>query len=87
MPKTAQQKMNEFFNEADATRATMKAFADASRENYGSHAYAAGYFESMVVTLTLQLPKAKRDEVRREFEQLATKQRNEVLLKTIKEAQ
>lgn len=85
MRKTAQQKLNEFFSESDATRATVKAFTDAAYENYGSHAYSAGWLESTVVSLIMQLPKAKREEMRKDFETQAQKQRNQALATTIKE--
>ena len=86
MAKTAQQKLNEFFNETDETRAAVKAFSDASYENYGGHAYAAGWLESTVVQLIMELPKKRREEMRQQFAEQAKKHQQEALLKTIKES-
>jgi hypothetical protein len=47
------------FNETnfDTMRLVMKAFASASRENYQSHSYAAGYYESTILRMFTLLPK------------------------------
>jgi hypothetical protein len=84
--KTARDTLNEFFAESDQTRATVKAFADAAYENYGSHAYAAGYLESMVATIIMKLPKAARKELRQELETAALKQREAKMICDIKGA-
>lgn len=78
MAKSAQQRLNAFFDESDATRATIKAFSDAAYEAYGTHSYAAGYLESAITGLIMQLPKAKREEARRDFEQAALRQRQTI---------
>ena len=75
MAKSAQQKINEFFDESDVTRRTVKAFSDASYDNYGSHSYAAGYLESTIVSLIMQLPRAQREAARRDLVEAALKQR------------
>lgn len=85
MRKTAQQKLNDFWAESDETRAVIKAFQDASNDNYGSFSYAAGYLGEAVVNLIMQLPKAKREEARKEFADAAKKQSDAALLRTLKE--
>lgn len=85
MAKSAQQKLNEFFSESDETRAAVKAFTDAAFKNYEGYAYAAGWLESAFVQVVMQLPKAKREEIRREYAEMAKKQMDQYLLKQIKE--
>lgn len=85
MAKSAQQKMNEFFSESDETRAVVKAFSDAAFKNYEGFGYAAGYLESAFVGVVMQLPKAKREAIRREYAELAKRQMDQYLLKQIKE--
>ena len=47
------------FNETnfDTMRIVMKAFADASHKNYKSHSYAAGFYESTIMSMFPLLPK------------------------------
>ena len=47
------------FNETnfDTMRIVMKAFTDASYKNYGSHSYAAGYYETTILRMFPLLPK------------------------------
>lgn len=84
--RSARDLLNEFFAESDQTRATVKAFTEAAYENYGSHAYAAGYLESMVATIIMKLPKAARKELRQELETAALKQLESKMLSEIKGA-
>ena len=86
MAKSASQKWEEYLSEIRETSSAINEFTKASFDNYGNYAYAAGYLESMIRDLINQLPKAKRAEVRNRFLALAQTQKNELLLKTIKEA-
>ena len=86
MAKSAAQKFDEYLNECRETSSAINEFTKASFDNYGNYAYAAGYLESMIKDLIIQLPKAKRAEIRNRFLALAQTQKNELLLKTIKEA-
>jgi phage-related tail protein len=86
MAKSAAQKWDEYLSESRETSSAINEFTKASFENYGNYAYAAGYLESMIKDLIIQLPKAKRAEVRDRFYALAQTQKNELLLKTIKES-
>lgn len=64
MRKSAMQKWNETCKEVAETRAAAKSFSDKKLAQYNSHSYAAGYLESLVVELIMQLPKAKRAQYR-----------------------
>lgn len=87
MAKSATQRLNEFWGETDTTRAVLKEFGDACLKNFGSHSYAAGWLESVVVQLIMELPKKRREEMRQEFALQARKHQKEVLLKTMKESE
>ena len=50
-----------------------KDFADASRGVYGSHAYAAGYFESMAAQMFRSLSVAEQQRFLREMRETANK--------------
>lgn len=85
MAKSAAQKWDEYLAECRETSAAVSEFTAAAYENYGSYSYASGYLESMIKDVINQLPKAKRVEIRNRFLALAQQQKNEHLLKTIKE--
>jgi len=68
MSKTAQQKMNEFWNESDKTRSVIKDMSDKSFEAKGSFSYAAGVLESILVDAIMELPKARREYYRQHVE-------------------
>ena len=85
MAKSAQQKFNEYLDECRETNDVINEFVNASYENNDrNYGYAAGYLESMIKEVITQLPKAKRAEIRKRFSDMAQKQRNEHLLKSIK---
>lgn len=73
MSKTAQQKMTAFINECDRTRLLASNFVEASYSKNSSYSYAAGYLESMIVGLIMELPKARRESYRAQLEQAAQK--------------
>jgi hypothetical protein len=85
MAKSAAQKWDEYLGECRETSEAVSEFVKAAHDNYGNYSYAAGYLESMIKDVINQLPKAKRVEMRNRFDALAQTQRNELLLKTIKE--
>jgi hypothetical protein len=84
MPKSAQQKFNEYLDECRETNIAVNEFTKASYDNHGGYAYATGYFESVVKDLIGQLPKAKRAELRKQFLDMAQKQKNEALINQLK---
>lgn len=83
MAKSAQERFNEFLNECGETRNSIKEFQDAAYENYRSHSYSAGFLESKLVDVIMELPKQKRAELRTLFRQQAEKQRREVMARAI----
>lgn len=86
MAKSATQKFDEYLNESRETSKAINDFTAAAYDNYGNYAYAAGYLESMIKEVILQLPKAKRAELRDRFNTLAQTQKNELLMKQIKDS-
>lgn len=84
MPKSAQQKFNEYLDECRETNDAVNQFVNASFENYKNYAYAAGSLATIVNDLIRELPKAKRAEMRDRFYSMADKQKHEFLIKTIK---
>ena len=86
MAKSASQKFDEYLRESRETNDAINEFTKASYDNHGTYAYAAGYLESMIKEVILQLPKAKRAELRGRFATLAQTQKNELLLKQIKDS-
>ena len=85
MAKSAQQRFNEYLEECRETNDAVNEFTKSSYENYKGYAYAAGALESIVKDLISELPKARRAELRQRFYDMAQKQKNEFLLKQIKE--
>lgn len=60
MAKSAAEKLQDFMNECHGTRAVLKEFTDVTRAKYGDFGYAAGYLESLMVDILMELPKARR---------------------------
>ena len=73
MSKSAQQKFNEFCNESSDTRNYVRAFVRASYDKHGSYGHAAGYLESLVGNLIMELPKSKRESARADLMKAALK--------------
>jgi len=77
MRKSAQQKMNEFFDEMDALRGAVSRLQVASSEKYQSMAYSSGFLGETLIDAIMMLPKAKREEFRQRLsakaDQLANK--------------
>jgi len=70
--KSAAEKLQNFLNECHGTRAVIKEFVDVAQEQHG-YGYAAGYLESVMVDIIMELPRARRDAFR---EQLSNKAYN-----------
>jgi hypothetical protein len=86
MAKSAQSKFNEYLDECRETNNAVNEFVKASYENNDrSYSYAAGYLESMIKEVITELPKARRAEIRKRFLDMAQTQKNEQLIKSIKE--
>jgi hypothetical protein len=87
MPKSAQQKFNEYLDECRETRDAINELEQAARENHdGSYAYACGVYTVLLGDVISMLPKAKRAEIREQLLRTAQKQKNEHLAKMIKES-
>ena len=85
MPKSAQQKFNEYLDESRTTRNAINEVESASRDNCdGSYAYACGYFSALLGDVIAELPKARRAEIREQLLRTAQNQKNELLSKQIK---
>jgi hypothetical protein len=78
MARTARDKWAEHLEECRANREAIKAFTEASREAQGNYAYAAGYLESFLGGVIAELPKLRRQEVRRELLAAAATQRTQI---------
>lgn len=85
MRKTAQQKFNEYLDECRETAQAVNEFINRSHENCQGYAYATGALSTIVQEIIAQLPKAKRAEYRQRFLDLAQGQKNEFLIKKIRE--
>jgi hypothetical protein len=88
MPKSAQQKFNEYLDECRETREAMGAFEKAVQDKYdgSGYAYIAGYLMTQLQDAITHLPKAKRQEFRENFLRAAKKFEQENLINKIKEA-
>ena len=88
MPKSAQQKFNEYLDECHQTSDAVSALEKAVQEKYDNHGYAylAGYFMMQFKDVVSELPKAKRAEVRERILREATRFEQENLINKIKEA-
>lgn len=87
MPKTAQQKFNEYLDECRETRDAINELEKASRENHdGSYAYSCGVFSMLLGDIIAELPKARRAEIREQMLRTAQKQKNELMAKKIKDS-
>jgi hypothetical protein len=52
---------------------------EAQRENYNGYAYSAGWLQSMLTQVWMQLPKAKRERVLEDVKEQTIKQLKEVV--------
>ena len=75
---------NDIWTERELTRNSIKAFTDAAFANYGTHAYGAGYLESLLASVVMDLPKAKREQLRKDMQAAAIQQEYKQLVTTIK---
>ena len=65
----------------DTMQLVLKSFSEAARQNHGSHAYAAGYYESTVLRMFAFLPKKAQKGFIEEFVRAAQKQEQEIIKK------
>lgn len=88
MPKSAQQRFNEYLDECAETREALGAFERAVHEKYdgSGYAYIAGYLMTQLQDAITHLPKAKRQEFRETFRRAAQKFEHENLINKIKDS-
>jgi len=86
MPKTAQDKFDEYLAECRETTDAVNEFINSSHENYGSYAYATGALQCIVTEVIGELPRARRAAYRERLYKLAQQQKNETLARALKEA-
>jgi hypothetical protein len=88
MPKSAQDKFNEYLNECRETRDALSAFERAVHEKYdgSGYAYIAGYMMMQLQDAITHLPRARRAEFRDSFRQAAQKFEHENLIRKIKDS-
>ena len=65
----------------DTMKIVLKAFQDAAYDNYGSHSFAAGYLESLVVSMLPNLPKRMQKVFIEDMVRATKKQEQEVINK------
>jgi len=88
MARSAQDKFNAYLDECRETNDAINEFVKASYDNNDrTYSYAAGYLQSMIKDVISELPKARRAELRKKFLALAQTQKNEFLIKTLKETE
>lgn len=85
MAKSAREKFDEYLSECRETSDAVNEFLNCSYEHYKSYAHAAGSLCTIVQEVIRELPKAKRVEFRERFYSMAKKQKEEHLIKILKE--
>lgn len=69
----SQDLLDRHLDESQLTRDVIRNFTNTSYYRHGSYDYAAGFMESAVISLIMQLPKAKREEARKMFNEAFSK--------------
>jgi len=85
MPKSAQQKFNEYLEDCHATSDAISELTNATNEYYNGYAFAAGYLGMQLGDAIALLPKAKREEFRNRLIRKAEETRHKILIETIKD--
>ena len=65
----------------DTLNIGLKAFSEAAKKNYGTHAFEAGYLQSVVISLVPLLPKKQQKILIEDMVRATQKQEKEVLQK------
>jgi hypothetical protein len=85
MPKSAQQKWNEYLDECRTTSDAVSELTNATNEYYNGYAFAAGFLGMELANAIGMLPKAKREEFRARLIRKAEETRHKILIETIKD--
>jgi len=86
MPKSAQQKFNEYIEESQSTMAAINEVTQSTNQRYQGYGYAAGCLGVILADAIGELPRARRAEFRARLAKISDKARHEHLLNTIKDA-
>lgn len=87
MAKTAQQKFNERLEQRREFAAIINEFEQAAVEAYdGSYSYACGWFNGMLLSMIMDLPKTQRDMVRDALQNQTQNLKNQHLVDVIAKA-
>ncbi len=65
----------------DTLNIVLKAFSEAAHKNFGSHAYEAGYLQSVIISLVPVLPKRQQKILIEDMVRAAKKQEKQVIEK------
>jgi hypothetical protein len=65
----------------DTMKIVLKAFNDASLNNYGNHSYAAGYLETTVIEMLRHTPKRYQKGLINDFIRATQRQEEQVIAK------
>ncbi len=63
----------------DTLNDVLKAFSDAARRNYDSHAYEAGYLHSVIISMLPDMPKRKQKELINDMIRATQKQEQQIV--------
>ena len=85
MPKSAQQKFNEYLNECHSTTDAVNAVVNSSNEFYKGYAFAAGFLGMILSDAISELPKARRADFRARLMKKADEINQQILIEKIKE--
>jgi hypothetical protein len=65
----------------DTMSLVLKAFSEAARKNYGTHAFEAGYLQSVIISVLPNLPKRQQKILIDDMVRATQKQEQEVIKK------
>jgi hypothetical protein len=73
MKKTAQQKLNEYYNELNELQSAIDNLSAASYEKYESHSYAVGCLGQLLQRAVSSLPKKEREAFKQNLNNLTAR--------------
>jgi len=84
--KSAQERFNEFLEEAHETSDAVREMVNASFDHRKNYGFACGVLESLLKDAIAELPRARRAEFREQLYKMAQAEKNAHLADVIKEA-
>jgi len=85
MPKSAQQKFNEYLEDCRKTSDAIGELTNSTNEYYNGYAFAAGFLGMQLGDAIALLPKAQREEFRDRLVRKAEEVRQQILITKIKD--